>query len=105
MYSDNPVINDIVLAIINDSNGSQCGMTYEDRCANVHNASLSRRLFREGAVRYTTSREYLVNNEPVKRGDIITAAKILLDYYREHLADYVEYQRIKSINQLYINQE
>lgn len=95
MYHDSPVINDIVLTIINDGNGSQCGMTYEDRCANTHNAALSKRLFRDAASRYTGSNRYLADNADVPRSAIITAARILFDYYLNHVTEVIQCRRIK----------
>lgn len=82
-YSADPVINDLVLTIINDGNGAQCGRTYEQRCAAAENGifeysymcrEYSRQRNRAGSSRAT-------------REQILAAATILQEYYREHMAE------------------
>lgn len=76
MYHEDPVINDIVLTVINDGNGSQCGITYNQRC----NAAKSGYIlaFRRAANEY----------RPTSRRDQqMIAGDYLYKYYLEHIGE------------------
>ena len=83
MYSENPVVNDLVLTIINDGNGSQCGMDYARRCVA---ADTGIREFRAACVEYGAVRTKSGSSAP-SRTDILEAATILQSYYREHVKE------------------
>lgn len=88
-YHDKHAINDAVLAIINDGDGSMCGMSYKDRCRPdvVQHGIIHYR----NAVR-TYSRYAVTHFEATKlrRQDQIIAADRIQAYYREHLKELAE---------------
>jgi len=67
--ASNHKVNDIVLTVINDGNGSQCGMTYSERCELNYLALLN-------ACRYYAP--------TAKNADINEAGKLIRDYYIQH---------------------
>lgn len=81
-YHEDPIVNDIVLTIINDGNGSQCGMDYEERKRMAESVYRFRTACRE--YNRQRSRSGSVRATP---GQIIQAADILQAYYREHVAE------------------
>ena len=83
MYSQNPVVNDLVLTIINDGNGSQCGMDYKSRCAAADTGIWE---FRADCRAYGRQRSKSGSSSP-SRTDIIEAATILQNYYRDHMKE------------------
>ncbi len=80
------IINDLVLTVINDGNGSQCGFSYHDRLAAVRGETLDEELFVAAATNYNAQR-VLIDCEPATRSEILEAAKELLAYYIEHAAE------------------
>ena len=87
IYSQNHTVEDLVLTIINDGDGSQCGMTYAQRCAAADNGIAE---FRQACRRYGTYRvrHYEAPMFP-KHSELIEAADILQAYYREHAKESV----------------
>lgn len=75
MYHQDPVINDLMLTIINDGDGSQCGMNYAQRCAAADTGIFYYR---------AACREY---NRHASREQIIEAATRIQAYYREHVKE------------------
>jgi hypothetical protein len=88
MYHQNHVINDIVLTIINDGDGSQCGFSYKDRCENPDPYTMLRAV----QTYLSLSPDYQGQNMPRLKQQS-EAAQILLDYYTDHVA---EIQRFKG---------
>lgn len=80
-YSENPIIENIVLTIINDGDGSQCGMSYDARLARAH-VGIYR--FRDACRQCS---RYLHENFDLRQAnprEIRYAAIIVQDYYRNH---------------------
>jgi hypothetical protein len=84
LYHDDPVVDDLILTIINDGNGSQCGMTYENRKSAAFSHDLAP--FRIAARKYSTQR-VKAGGSPATRSQIIEAANYLMHYYTEHNAE------------------
>lgn len=84
MYHKNPVINDLMLTIINDGNGSQCGVSYKERCESAENGIFK---FRYACRTYGRARSRSGARYPT-RDEIITAANLLQEYYREHVSEF-----------------
>ena len=81
MYSENHVINDVVLTVINDGDGTQCGMTYAQRCA-AATGPLDPYVNAAGTYGDTLS-------PPAGLFECLDAAYIIRDYYVDHSADSV----------------
>ena len=86
MYHDNPVLNNIILTIINDGNGSECGTTYDDRIKFAGN--------------YDTASFYAMTRHCAERyGDRLTAqqvgdaAMIVYSYYVNHNTENTTYAK------------
>lgn len=84
MFSTNHAINDTVLTIINDGDGTQCGMTYEQRKSAAENGILE---FRAACRAYSRYRNSHYGSRHLNRAEVIDAAIILQNYYREHVAE------------------
>ena len=83
-YHVNPVINDLVLAVINDGNGSECGMTYDERCKMAEFGIL---YYRAACKRYSERRVKVYEVRKATRAEIIEAASIIQEYYRQHIKE------------------
>ena len=83
MYHENGVINDIVLAIVNDGNGKQCGMTYEQRKAAADNGIGDFRI----ACQVYANQRVRDGGTKATREEILKAADILQAYYVAHNAE------------------
>lgn len=68
----NHIVNDIVLTVINDGDGSQCGMNYSKRCEVAENGLF---FYRVACRHYKPS---------ACNKDILEAADLIQAYYREH---------------------
>lgn len=68
-YSNDPVVEDIILTVINDGNGSECGMTYQERL----NADIFQ--FRNACRKYSPK---ATHNQRFQ------AAQLLFEYYENH---------------------
>ena len=78
MYHENHKINDIVLTVINDGNGSQCGMDYGQRCTAASKSEY-------GVYQYEKAcKQYMPTATP---GELESAARLLQAYYLEHMAE------------------
>jgi hypothetical protein len=87
MYSEDPIVNDIVLTIINDGNGEMCGMTYADRQAAARRDGCGRYQFEAAARRYVRywNRNFRDDDErprKISRAQQLQVGEILVDYYR-----------------------
>ena len=80
-YSQNHTVEDLVLTIINDGNGSQCGMSYPQRCAAAESGIFE---FRAACRAYGRYRHRVYGSSIPDRLEVIEAADILQAYYREH---------------------
>jgi len=79
-----PVVDDIVTTIVNDGNGDQCGLTYDNRCrAAKANLYIE---FRWSVRNYARRRMALGHGYP-NREQIIDAADTVMAYYRQHLKE------------------
>lgn len=83
-YHVNPAINDAMLSIINDGDGSQCGMTYHARC---EAADYGIWQFRNAVKAYSERRLSQYGLRKLKHKEIIEAARLIQNYYREHNAE------------------
>lgn len=83
MHHQNPIINDIVLTIINDGNGSQCGMDYAARCAAAENGIASYR----AACRYYNLQRSYAGAKSATRAEMLEAESVLQGYYRQHMQE------------------
>ena len=68
------IVNDIVLTVINDGNGDQCGLTYKQRCNAAQYGLAS---YRIACVRYG-------NSIGASKQQVLEAADEVQEYYREH---------------------
>ncbi len=84
LYHDDPVTDDLILTVINDGNGSQCGMTYEDRKRAAASHGLAD--FRVACRHYARQR-VRDGGVPANREQIIEAADYLFRYYTQHNAE------------------
>ena len=75
MYHENHAINDAVLTIINDGNGSQCGLTYDQRC----------KLAAYGLLEYVNAAKHY--NPRLKRGEARIVGELVQAYYQEHVKE------------------
>jgi hypothetical protein len=80
-YHNNPTVNDLVLSIINDGDGSMCGMTYKQRCAAADTGIGE---FRAAARDYSEYRTKHFEQPKATRQEILDAATCLQEYYRRH---------------------
>lgn len=80
-YHDDAVTNDLILTIINDGNGSECGMTYEQRKAAADTGIAA---FRAACKTYSDRRATRYESPRANRAQILEAATYLQNYYREH---------------------
>lgn len=78
-----PAANDISLIVINDGDGSQCGMTYPQRCAAAHFGIAEFRAACQKANNWRVKHEC----ESATKADILAAASEVQEYYRNHLAE------------------
>lgn len=90
MYHPDPRVNDIVLTIINDGNGSQCGMDYRARC----NAAATGILRYRAAVAEYGRRAY--GRSMPTRSQIIEAADVLQHYYRAHVEEMKHEEKLRA---------
>jgi hypothetical protein len=82
-YHENPAINDAILSIINDGDGSQCGVSYKQRLGALESAL---NVFVKAGYGFSTwNVEH--DSQPLSRKDILEAAHVLLDYYYEHMKE------------------
>jgi hypothetical protein len=82
MYSENQIVNDIVLTIINDGDGSMCGMDYKARLdAGRHHGLFE---FRHAAREYGRYRHKHFGSSVPTRHEWVEAGNILMRYYEEH---------------------
>lgn len=83
-YHTDPRTNDIVLSVINDGDGSMCGMTYKQRC---DAAEFGLAQFRAAAKAYADFSVTHFAQRPASRQQILDAATCLQEYYRRHMAE------------------
>ena len=83
-YSTDHRVNDIVLTIINDGDGKQCGMDYSTRC---DEAITGRDLFISACRAYDRYSREFYGSPKATREQIIAAADIVQAYYRQHVTE------------------
>lgn len=91
-YHDDPLVNDAVLAIINDGNGEMCGIDYEARKAAAKRNEYGMYLYGQAARAYIgyRNRHFRDSSDVWIRpsaGQIETIARLLQRYYLDHLAE------------------
>lgn len=87
---DDPVVNDMVLTVVNDGNGDQCGYSYPERLrvARMPNVLARDYLFRCMCEHY--DRHCRVRDGTTERPttfQLRAAARELRDYYDRHIAE------------------
>lgn len=96
-YHDDPLVNDAVLAIINDGNGEMCGMDYEARKAAAKRQEYGIHLYQKAAQAYIRyfNRHFLDAGESERRftpNQLETIARLLQRYYLDHIAEVNTYR-------------
>lgn len=86
MYSTYPAVNDIVLTIINDGNGSECGMTYSERVAAAETGIGD---YRIACAKYNQRRLEVYEMPKATRQQVLEAATLVQEYYRRHAKELV----------------
>jgi len=81
LYSDNHTVEDLVLTIINDGDGSQCGMTYAERVAAADTGLYA---YRAACRQYGRYRHSQYGSSIPTRQEWLDAANIIQEYYRQH---------------------
>ena len=84
-YHENAAINDAVLTIINDGDGSQCeGFNYARRKAAAEFGLFE---YRAAVRAYSRYRHMHYGSRHLTRPEVIEAASYLQEYYREHVKE------------------
>jgi hypothetical protein len=88
-YSEDHAVNDIVLAVINDGNGSMCGLTYQHRCDIVRRQAgpVAMMQFRNACRRYSQYSRLRFETPCVPHEKVNAAAQLVLEYYRQHVKE------------------
>lgn len=86
-YSENPTINDIVLSIINDGDGSQCGLNYQARIKAVGTLVQGLTAFQAAAKEYGHWRVRHLGLLMPYPSERMQAARILFEYYENHVKE------------------
>jgi len=84
IYSTDHRVNDLVLTIINDGDGKQCGMDYAKRCAAAETGLFDYRFACRSYSRYSHAH---YGTPHATQAQIIAAADIVQEYYREHVTE------------------
>ena len=84
-YSDNATVNDIVLTVINDGDGKQCGASYAQRCDAARAGNYYE--FGDMARAYGRYRLSHYGATVPARAEWVAARDILFSYYVEHVAE------------------
>lgn len=85
------VVDDIVTTVINDGDGSLCGMSYQQRC---DSAEYGIGKFRMACQKYGQAGRSDLGESPALRLEVIEAASVVQEYYREHVAERKIYRRV-----------
>lgn len=85
-YGDETLINDLFLTVINDGNGSVCGMSYEGRLNAAKNLPHDRRMdvWAKCCLKYLSKDG---RDSVATLGDIISASAEIDAYYQEHIVE------------------
>ena len=89
-YHIDPVVNDLVLTIINDGDGEQCGTDYRQR---IGAAEFGLFKFRTACREYGRYRQRVYGLSFPTREQWFTAATILQNYYRAHVEEIKSQER------------
>jgi hypothetical protein len=81
MYSEDSIVNDIVLTLVNDGNGSECGMTYAERVAAADTGIGD---YRIACAKYNERRAAVYEMPKATRRQVVQAATLVQAYYRNH---------------------
>lgn len=84
-YSENPIVNDTCLTVINDGNGEMCGYDYQQRKTAARSGNRS--AFRHMARNYGRYRLKHFDSRNLTRPEWVEAGDILFEYYLEHIRE------------------
>ena len=87
MYSPDSIVNDLVLTIVNDGNGTECGMSYAARrlAVKLQDGVFQ---FRRACEHYNKRRVSVYEcSESATAHQINSAADILRAYYVDHIKE------------------
>lgn len=81
-------VNDVILTVINDGTGSQCGFDYEARMRQADVGVFAyRAMVRQCAAAI---------HRPLTRAEVIEAGDILQTYYRQHVAEIARHEALEE---------
>ena len=86
LYHEDPQTNEIILTVINDGDGSQCGSGYERRC-DLARAGNSLTEFRFMAREYIRHAHRTFGTPHPPRSAWVGAGNYLQRYYEEHITE------------------
>ncbi len=86
MYSNDPLVNDIVLSVINDGNGDQCGTDYAKR-VDLGRQIVNLYQFRAMAREYGRYAKKRFGSPIPTRAQWVEAGNLLSEYYEEHVKE------------------
>ncbi len=93
-YTGNPKTDRVLLVVINDGDGSQCGKSYKERVEMARSPSPFVESWEEegrgiwnALFRYAARRELKIDYPDLPDADIRTGAKFLRQYYLDHIAE------------------
>ncbi len=78
---------DLVTMAVNDGNGSQCGKTYEERCAMARMGASIRPIVWFRVANFVNDWNCLKGAPTASAQDVLRAAADLADYYAEHIKE------------------
>lgn len=84
LYHRDSAVDRLVLAVINDGDGSMCGMTYAERCARAVYGLADFYAAVDEMDRVSVER---FDTPPTPRDQRRVAARLVQDYYRRHVAE------------------
>lgn len=88
-YHDDPQVNEIILTVINDGNGNQCGADYSERCRIAQHAEVDSARYRfRGIARAYDRYSHRVYGHPLRTlKQTSEAGDYLAKYYAEHVKE------------------
>jgi hypothetical protein len=90
-YTGNPKTDRVLLVVINDGDGSQCGKSYKERVKMARKENPTHVYDGRGAwnalFRYAARRELRIDYPDLTDEDIRTGAIFLRQYYLDHIAE------------------
>jgi hypothetical protein len=86
LYVDDPAADQIILCVVNDGSGSQCGASYTERCNYARENDLFK--FRLMAREYGRYAHKKFGSPIPSRAATVAAGDYLFKYYIEHLKEF-----------------